>query len=163
MILLGIKKSEIEQRIKTSKSSLEKQFYQKYFGEIATLNNISLFKFYFPRNNCKYSSISIHKSINKDYLRYISMNSKFINEIKKYINEKLFEEEKNLIEIRLNNKIEKLKKKILKFFECKTENSIIEQFDFFINKKIRNNNQFKLPWSIFQLQKAIENVLDYIS
>ena len=159
---LGIEKGkspeEIDKSLKTNRYGVEVDFYAKYFLELAKANSIPVEKFYFPRNKNKLVSNS-HKTINKSYMSNITLNQTYIKKMIDYIQAKLLNVEKETIQTKINNKIEKWNAFLLRKLNFEKEENILEHFDNFINSNILDNDKFKLPWSVKQIESAISTVL----
>ena len=152
---------QIDKSLKTNRYKVEVEFYQKYFHEFAKCHRIPIEKFYFPRNKNKLVSNS-HKTINKSYMGNITLNAIYVNKMTKYIHEHLLKVEKETIRTKINNKIDKWNSFLLRKLNFEREEDIVEHFDNFINRNILDNDKFKLPWSVKQIESAISTVLDQL-
>ena len=132
--------------------ALDYLFYEHYFGQIARQLGVPIEKFFHFRNWKTRVDLNIPKSITKAYIRLISLNPKFISEIFYYI--------KNL-----------LLKDVLRINSNKVA-SIVSKWEYFILKykghdayqkleeKIKSK-RYKFPWGIIEIQRAIEDTLNY--
>ena len=153
---------QIDKSLKTNRYKVEVEFYQKYFSSFAKSNSIPIEKFYFPRNKNKLVSNS-HKTINKSYMGNITLNPEYVGKMTKHIRDKLLNIEKETIKTKINNKIDKWNSFLLRKLNFEREEDIVEHFDNFINRNILENDKFKLPWSVKQIESAISTVLDQLS
>lgn len=152
---------EIDKSLKTNRYAVEVEFYKRYFSEFAKGHRIPIEKFYFPRNKNKLVSNS-HKTINKSYMRNITLNRDYVQKMVLHIRSQLLKLEKQTIRVKINNKIEKWNSFLLRKLNFEKEENILELFDSFIQKNILSNDKFKLPWSVKQIESAITIVLDHL-
>jgi hypothetical protein len=152
---------EIDKSLKTNRYSVEVEFYAKYFSSFAKEHGVPIEKFYFPRNKNKLVSNS-HKTINKSYMRNITLNAEYVAKMKAHIQDNLLKLEKETIRVKINNKIEKWNSFLLRKINFEKEENILDLFDSFIETNILKNDKFKLPWSVKQIEAAISIVLDHL-
>ena len=152
---------QIDKSLKTNRYNVEVEFYQKYFFEFSKSHRIPIEKFYFPRNKNKLVSNS-HKTINKSYMRNITLNSEYVQKMNKHIKDNLLKYEKDTIRTKINNKIEKWNSFLLRKLNFEHQDKILDEFDSFISTNILDNDKFKLPWSVKQIESAITTVLDQL-
>lgn len=163
---------KIKERLKADK---EYAFFHYYFGNYCSSNKVSLEKIIQASGYDKKESEQIRKkntkaikSVNRDYLRLIKGNIKFMNEFKKYI---LFESEDITREEDTHNSIigdsyATIQKKI--------ENKIIEWTTMWYNSDKRsdefklviegdfNKKKYKLPWTMVDVYSAVDEVRQII-
>ena len=152
---------QIDRNLKTNRYSIEVDFYKEFFEAVAKKQEIPIEKFYFPRNKNKLVSNS-HKTINKSYMSNITSNASYVRQMKLHIKDHLLQAEKKTIQTKINNKIEKWNSFLLRKLSFEKENNILQHFDDFIQVNILDNDKFKLPWSIKQIDLAIHTVLDQL-
>lgn len=152
---------QIDRSLKTNRYAVEVEFYQDYFGALAKKHGVPIEKFYFPRNKNKLVSNS-HKTINKSYMANITLNSDYVKKMTGFIRDELLTMEKDTIRNKINNKIEKWNSFLLRKLSFEREDQILGLFDNFIKSNILENDKFKLPWSVKQIDSAIATVLDQL-
>lgn len=153
---------QIDKSLKTNRYRVEVEFYAKFFSEFAKAHRIPIEKFYFPRNKNKLVSNS-HKTINKSYMGNITLNPAYVAKMTAFIRGRLLEAEKETIRTKINNKIEKWNSFLLRKINFEREDRVLEHFDEFISTNILDNDKFKLPWSVKQIESAISTVLEQLS
>ena len=153
-------KKEFKTRILTAAESkkikteqLDRCFYEHYFGAISKKFNMPLESFFHFRNWKKRDSIHIPKSITKQYMSRLKLNSVFIRKINYFLTEELIK--KFLV---FNSK--KIRTMIIKWEKIIEENGS----DIGLQKivKMINSRGNKIPWTIFEVQNALQNTLDYL-
>ena len=152
---------QIDKSLKTNRYQVEVEFYEEYFFEYAKCHRIPIEKFYFPRNKNKLVSNS-HKTINKSYMGNITLNPDYVAKMTRHIRERLLRIEKDTIRVKINNKIEKWNSFLLRKLNFEREDRILAHFNDFINSNILENDKFKLPWSVKQIESAISTVLEQL-
>jgi hypothetical protein len=152
---------QIDKSLKTNRYNVEVEFYHKYFFEFSKCHRIPIEKFYFPRNKNKLVSNS-HKTINKSYMSNITLNTDYVRKMTSHIRDNLLKLEKETIRTKINNKIEKWNSFLLRKLNFEHQDKILEEFDSFISTNILDNDKFKLPWSVKQIESAINTVMDQL-
>lgn len=135
-------------KTKLKKKEFDKYFHQYYFEQIAFKEGLTLEHFYHPRNSKKRYS-NAPKTINHEYIRNISHNSKFIAEFSSYMRRGLFEDYSKTIDNKINGLI------------CKWGNQLKSAEDYestfnMIVVYIETNIKCKLPWSRLEVEEAID-------
>jgi hypothetical protein len=163
---------EAKDRLRSDK---EFAFFHYYFSKYCKENSISLDKIIQASGNdrtdmekVKKRSTKAIKSVNRDYLRMIKKNDKFMLEFKKYI---LFEHDDiTRVEDTHNSIIGDSQKTIQK----KIENKIVEWTTMWYNSDKRNDEfkqvikndfnkkKYKLPWTMVDVYSAVDEVKQII-
>jgi len=130
------------------------KFYNYYFSEAAQTTKLSLKNFFLPlspeaQQLNKYSVVS--KTINGWYITLIAQSPEFMKQLTSYINDDLLQNYRNQIETKIDRLCNKWEKTYLESFE---NYRIIEAIDESISKSIR----CKLPWTVKEVEFAIETV-----
>lgn len=152
------------------KEEFERQFYEYYFKDIASQENLKIECFYQPRNvktcedkdrkilskrnivkTVELSKKDIPKTISCKYIQNISKSREFLDDFFKYLNEFLLNEHVANIDKKIHamsNDWQSLIK------DRSTHGNTIDD----ICKKIENDIKFKLPWTVKEVQTAIAAV-----
>lgn len=121
-------------------------FYNYYFLEVSKKENLSIEHFYHPKSGNK-----INKTINANYIRLIKKSDLFIKDFFDYTNNHLIVKYQKSI-----------KKKFHKTFSTWDKHyKICEDKDKYLRvvlTNIKNNKKFKIPWSIIEVESAINAV-----
>ena len=141
----------VGQHYRIKKKNYEKRFYEYYFQQIARENGMKLEQFYRPR---LYGKKYIPRTYNQEYIRNICMNKSFKEEILKYMENDLIENEKKILETKINELVNQWQKKLSQTSKTKMQMNIICKE---IRKK-RRRSRYLLPWTISEVMEAIEKI-----
>lgn len=133
---------------KSPKCELETKFYESYFGEIASKENICLQSFYQPTNSLKKCK-GMPKTINAEYMHNICKSQDFVSRFLDYAYNHLRYDYEHVIDA----KIECLIKKWDEMLEStdSEKNDVAED----ITRYIEKNRKCKLPWSLVEVDDAL--------
>lgn len=139
---------------KKMKRSLNHEFYQMYFQEIADREELPIEKFYHFQGWNKKRSANMHKSITRESLRLWKKSPLFISEIKKYIFGDLEKEVRKSLKKKFQKIMDKWEYFIMFYGE---EDGFVEIMEWF-NIKGR-----KLPWNNSEINFAIATTVKHLS
>ena len=131
------------------KTNFDEFFYQFYFEEISVHENILLEDFYYPiaSTKCKKNSA---KTINTAYLSNIRKSDKFMSDLKTYIYTQLIRDYTKEIDAKLLDLVTRWENEIKR---AETLDGLKAALGSYFK-----GSKSKLPWTIFEVQHAIEKV-----
>ena len=135
---------------KNSKKDSEKFFVEYYFQEVAELTNQPIESFFHPQNSNQNSNGRV-KTINSQYIHNISKSKKFMSDFMEYIRIGLEDDYKQTIKQKMKNICYRWEKD---FRTSPDFNETIKSTCTNIEKNIK----CKLPWTMVEVQSAIESV-----
>jgi len=140
--------------LKLKKQKLNIEFYEHYFGDIAREHKVPIESFYDYSLYNKTKNSLIPKSISKQYLEKIKLNSEFIQKIKDYLNNcfmKWF--------YKFNSK--KIQRKVYQWEQILTDFGFNEGLKVIVDRINSRNN--KLFWTLNETQIEMKMELNCLS
>jgi len=141
-------KSEFRAQFKVKRVQIDK-FYNFYFGEIAKKEKIQIQKFYFPSKSRKHNARS---SLNSEYFSLIFKSQRFVNDLKEYISNKLFADDQNDVQKKIEQFLAK-SEKALGSVDLSCMNDVN-----YLAGKLFVSKVLKLPWTVFEVKEAVVRV-----
>lgn len=131
------------------KTNFDEFFYQFYFEDVAAQENILLEDFYYPiaSTKCKKNSA---KTINTAYLSNIRRSDKFMGDLKAYIHTQLVRDYTKEIDAKLLDLVTRWENDLKR---AETLDGLKAALGSYFK-----GSKSKLPWTIFEVQHAIEKV-----
>lgn len=131
------------------KTCFDEFFYQVYFEEIAKREGIPLEDFYYPiaSTKCKKNSA---KTINTAYLSNIRKSDRFMDDLKTYIYTQLLKDYSKEIDNKLLDLITRWENEVKRSGSINDIKATLGSYF--------KGSKSKLPWTIFEVQHAVEKV-----
>lgn len=157
----------------SQKNLIDLGFYTYYFGQIADELGWPISKFFHPKvlshrqsnDNFLESPEERPKTINKEYINNLKRSPAFIKDMSQFLHGEyltvddqktgIIEKFKSSIELKIMHKLDHWYKLIY----LKNQGNGLEK----IIKDLQKNQKSKLPWSIIEMTRAVEETLNYFS
>lgn len=133
-------------------------FYEYYFGEASKKLEIGINHFFLPLtpdSNCNENKNVIAQTINIDYITLICQSKHFIEDFMEFVNNCFFKEYSTLIDLKVYNLCEKWEH----IFICADGDQKVIGY---ICDYITSNKKCKLPWTLKEVEYAIDIVNKFI-
>ena len=134
---------------KMSKKDFNDYFYKYYFEAAAKKENLSIDLFKHPQNRNKKDNFP--KTINIEYISYLKKSDLFLDDLYKYLDDKLMDEYKEIIDSKIDGLFKKWEDQYTK------EGSSPESLDKIVNY-ISTNTKCKLPWTSSEIDEATNSI-----
>lgn len=132
------------------KKDFEKNFYEHYFKEVVEHENMPLESFYHPKNS-KNKAKNCPKTINSTYIENISKSPDFVQDFKKYLLGPLEKEYRKIIDSKITGLIERWE---TEYESTPDKDKTVDEICNYIEK----NKKCKLPWTVKEVQEAVNSV-----
>lgn len=157
----------------TQKNLVDLGFYTHYFGKIADDLDWPIAKFFHPKVLASAKSADRFlenpnlrpKTINKEYINNLKKSPDFIRDMSQYLHGEyrlepnvktgIVEEHKKCIEVKLVQKLHHWHKKIELYGQGEGMKKIL--------KNLLTNQKCKMPWSITEIKRAVNETLHHFS
>jgi hypothetical protein len=140
--------------LKLKKQKLNTEFYEHYFGDIAREQSVPIECFYDYSLYNKTKNSLIPKSISKQYLEKIKLNSKFIQKIKDYLNN-------YFMKWFCKFNLKKIQRKVYQWEQVLTNFGFNKGLKIIVDRINSRNN--KLFWTLNETQIAMKIALNCLS
>lgn len=135
-------------------NDLNLQFYKYYFQEASDKLGISINQFFLPLtpdSYCNKAQKAIAQTINVSYITLVCQSPHFMNDFMTYVNDYFIRDYSEMITVKVNNICDKWE---LIFLETFGNEKMIS----FICEYIHTNKKCKLPWTIKEVEFAVDVV-----
>lgn len=134
-------------------------FYNYYFGEISQKLNIEISKFFLPLTPDSYCSRrkdGVSQTINITYITLVCQSRVFLENFMQYVNHSFLEDYRDMISHKVKNLCDKWEQMFLQSYPN-------EKLVNFICDYIHTNKKCKLPWTLSEVEFAIDITNKFVS